>query len=269
MSTPIVHAAGLDEHGRNCTSATPLAPGEQVTTAFSDTSDRAVYKVVLDRRGLLDVWTDPDTMDIWTMDLLDASCRPIKAVSGGMSVVTGDYARLTIPSTDLLNEEVVSTLGPDTYFIEIRADSIDVFGDVFTLHTRFTPHYGHECATAEPMALNSSAKGDLLYDGDREVFRVVTTETGEIHAVATSNAADPPTIAIYRSDCSNSRELMDSNRDAVGLATAVLEPGDYFVSIAATGSKPTGPYVLSVAFSALDLMVDPESFSGLCDRLPN
>jgi hypothetical protein len=263
-----VHAAGVDDHARNCTSATTIELGGQATTAFTAAGDRAVYKVVLDKRGLLDVWVDPDSMDIWTMALLDSSCRPITAINGGTSVATGDYSQLTIPSTDLFGEEVVSTLGPDTYFVEINADRIDVFGEAFTIHTRFTSHYGHECATAEPMALNSSMKGDLLYDGDREVFRIVTTELGEIHAIATS-ATELPAIEIFSSDCSNGSELLATNRDDVGIATSMLAPGVYFVSVSPTSSMPAGPYLLTVAFSAADLMIDPESFKGICERLPD
>jgi len=208
-------------------------------------------------------------MDIWTMQLLDSSCRPITAVNGGMSVVSGDYARLTIPSTDLFGEETVFTLGPDTYYVEINADRIDVFGDAFTIHAKFTPHYGHDCKTAEPMSLNASMKGKLLYEGDQEVFRLATTEPGVFHAVATSEGEELPLIVLYRSDCSNGSGLLVSNRDEIGIATSVLAPGVYFMSVAPAGPKPAGNYVLTVAFTSEDLMLDPASFEGLCDRLPD
>ena len=129
----------MSGHGQNCASASLLKLGGQVTTSLDNSNDNAVYKIVLDKRGSLDVWADPNTTDIRKMELLDSSCAPIEAIHGGISKTTGKYAGLTVPSTDLFGAETVSTLGPGSYFVRVVAVPIDVFGETFTVHMRSTP----------------------------------------------------------------------------------------------------------------------------------
>jgi hypothetical protein len=267
MSAQTAQAAPADAHGRDCASASRIDLGGEATTSFADNSDRAVYKVVLEQRGLLDVWADPDALDIWAMTLLDSSCRPIRAINGGVSAISGNYARLTVPSTDILDDKTVSTLGTGAYFIQINADPTEVFGETFTIHTRFAAHYGHDFATAEPMALNGSMNGELLYSGDAEVFKVVIKQRGELEATAIGAAKDPPQLAFYLKDCTSGVESL-ARQSATGIATVTLDPGAYYISVAAAGTNQLGRYALTVKFSLEAPMVDPNSFDGICEFSP-
>ena len=51
---PAAQAADIP-HGRDCATATEAKLGAEVSTTFANAADRAVYRIVLDARGLIDV----------------------------------------------------------------------------------------------------------------------------------------------------------------------------------------------------------------------
>jgi hypothetical protein len=63
-------------HGRNCATSREISPNSVNHGVLTDSSDVAVYRVALDHRGLIDVWTDPGSFTVWDIELLDASCVP-------------------------------------------------------------------------------------------------------------------------------------------------------------------------------------------------
>jgi len=59
-------------HGRDCATAATIELNTEAGGTFADTEDRIVYRIVLERRGLLDVWTEAGNLDLWDAELLDS-----------------------------------------------------------------------------------------------------------------------------------------------------------------------------------------------------
>jgi hypothetical protein len=53
--TPKAFAAVDVTHGRDCSTATAVPLATKVQGAFSNSNDRAVYRITLDSRGLIDI----------------------------------------------------------------------------------------------------------------------------------------------------------------------------------------------------------------------
>src|SRR5262249_38480266 len=142
----------------------------------------------------------------WNMELLDSSCRPVPGVNADESLVTGQWAEITVPHEKMFSfERNVWTLPSGVYFVRILPNPVSVFQETFTFHTRFIPHYGHDCATADPVQLSGSVDGELLYAADREMFTMTTTEPGQIHVWMTGPLmpAKEPLIRLYSAGCFN------------------------------------------------------------------
>jgi hypothetical protein len=233
-------------HGYDCATATTIELNTEGRGAFADTDDRVVYRIVLERRGLLDVWTDAGNLDLWNAQLLDSSCNEVPGVGPGDSVVGNGYMRITVPHLNLKREESVWTLDAGIYFLRFIPDPVDVFGDPFVFHTNFIPHYGHELETAEPIAVPASVDGFMLYAEDREVFRVRLPQGGAIHAwtTAPSESDAPPAISLCGSQLTNDDELWLEDSTGQKIRTSVLKPGDYFLSVQPTNRL--GPFTLHV-----------------------
>jgi hypothetical protein len=151
-----VHAAvpAQHPHGHDCATAGSITLNSDVVATLVDTEDYAFYRIDLPQRGLLDVWIDPGAMDAWDMQLLDSACRPVTGVIGDESLLTGQWAGITVPHKAMFStDQSVWTLPAGAYFIRVRPNPVDVFQERFTFHTKFIPHYGHDCDTAAPLRL--------------------------------------------------------------------------------------------------------------------
>jgi hypothetical protein len=250
VSTPIALADGPHSHGHNCATATDIKVNHDEQVVLDDTSDFAVYRIVLDRRGLIDIWTDPGSFDIWGMDLLDAFCEPVPRVSGGISAITGRYSKITVPTFKITPAADVFTLDPGVYYIRMHPDPSRVFHDVFTVHNKFTPHFGHDCATAEPIALPDAVNGALLYTKDREVFRITTDRPGRLHAwtVGAFAAADAPEVGLFFADCTSAVEQVFEDETGAGITSFLFKPGNYYVPVQPHGSDAPGTFILRLEF---------------------
>lgn|SRR3989442_38682 len=49
--------------GTDCATATPIALNTEAHGAFRDVNDRVVYRIVLEHRGLFDVWTEAGNLE--------------------------------------------------------------------------------------------------------------------------------------------------------------------------------------------------------------
>jgi hypothetical protein len=248
---PIAHAGALPQHSHahDCSTANQISLGSDVVATLVATDDYAVYRIALNERGLLDVSIDPGAMDAWDMELLDSSCQPVPEIIGDVSLLKGNWAEITVPHKDLLfpTTNSVWTLGSGVYFVRIRPNPVDVFQDQFTFHTTFIPHYGHDCATAEAIKLSNSIEGELLYAEDREVFRLTTTDTGQIHGWTTGPLTPKqPVIELYFQDCSSGIEQQTS--DDRGIITTSLAPGTYYLSVEPQKPDQLGRFTLHIEF---------------------
>src|SRR5690348_10385865 len=124
-------------HGHDCTTAKEISPNSVNHGVLTDSYDIAVYRVVLDRRGLIDVWTDPGSFTVWDMELLDASCIPVPHVNGAVSVVTGKYSKITVPAIGIEPEDTVWTLPKGVYFIRMYPAPVLFNGEPFIFHVKF------------------------------------------------------------------------------------------------------------------------------------
>jgi hypothetical protein len=251
-STPLAHAAAPGQHplGKDCATARDISLNSDVTVTLPNTTDYAVYRMSLKQRGLLDVWIDGGTLDMWGMELLDSSCRRIPNVIADESLVTHRWAEITVPHKGMVSSDAsIWTLAAGVYFVRIRPNPFGVFQARFTFHTKFIPHYGHDCDTAEPLKLPGLVRGELLYAGDREVFRVTTTETGRIHAWTTGPLVPPrqPVIKLIADRCSTGPELHVCN-ESTHLVTPILKPGTYYLSVEPGGPNYLGRFTLHVEF---------------------
>lgn len=241
LAIPAAFASDVP-HGRTCATAAQIQPGVWQQAALADANDRAVYRVVMDKRGLLDVRAYKPSADIGKVELLNSACEPMRMAGAGTSVVTGENSLLTTPSA-------LWTLAPGAYFIRFEPSS-NGMSRPFTFQVMLTPHYGHDCATAEPMSLVTAKSGELLYPEDREVFRVDLKEEGYIHAWATGPLAAPnqPHVDLYYADCSFSRDMQFADETGLGIATAVLPAGTYYLGVRPQPNT-LGRFTLHVEFS--------------------
>jgi hypothetical protein len=237
-------------HGRDCATAATIELNTEAGGTFADTEDRIVYRIVLERRGLLDVWTEAGNLDLWDAELLDSSCNKVAGVGPGNSVVRNRYMRITVPHVNLKPEENVWTLDAGVYFLRFSPDPVDVFGDPFVFHTSFTPHYGHDIRTAEYVSVPASVDGLLLYPEDREVFRVQLPYSGEIHAWTTgpNESAALPSISLSGPPIANETDLELNDTTWQPIQTSVLKPGDYYLSLEPMQPDLPGPFTLHVEF---------------------
>jgi hypothetical protein len=250
---PVALDAALPPHadGRDCASAGQISLNSDVAATLFNTQDPAVYRMVLDQRGLLDIRIDPGAMDVWDMELLDSSCRPVAGVKAADSMVTREWSEITVPHEKMFSFETsMWTLPAGVFFVRITPNPVDVFQETFTFHTKFIPHYGHDCATAEPVKLSTSIDGELLYAEDREMFRLTTTEPGEIHAWIAAPLAPPnePLIGLYSAGCSNSNQRQTGD-GGNGTTTGELAPGIYYLSVEPSTPEHLGPFTLHVEFT--------------------
>lgn len=241
-------------HGRDCATAATIELNTETGGTFADTDDRAVYRIVLDRRGLLDVWTEAGNFDLWDVKLLDSSCNEVPGVGAGDSVVGNRYMRITVPHLNLKPEESVWTLAAGIYFLRFIPDPVDVFGDPFIFHTSFIPHYGHDFETAESIAIPASIAGCTVYPQDREVFRIQLPHSGAIHAWTTgpTESAPLPSISLSGPYFTNENGLRLEDSTEQGIRTSVLKAGDYYLSVEPTKPDLLGPFTLHVEFMNVD-----------------
>jgi len=238
VAAPAVWANDFS-HGRDCATASLLPLGTEESTVLANASDRAVYRVVLERRGLLDVRANFANSDA-NVELLDSECSPIGAVGGGTSVITGKNMSVTIPSS-------LWTLGPGAYFVRFDNPSIKAMSSPLTFAAVFTAHYGHDFATAEPMAPSTTIDSELLYPEDREVFRVDLAEAGQIHAWTMGVG---PYVELYSANGSASIDMEPVAEPDTGLASPTLPPGTYYLSVRPEPNK-LGPFSLTVEFDGV------------------
>jgi hypothetical protein len=240
VAAPAVWASDFP-HGRDCATANPIQLGVEERTQLTNAKDRAVYRVVLEERGLLDVKANSDG-EAANAELLDSACNPIGIVSGGTSISTGEKALITTPST-------LWTLNPGVYFVRFDAAGTKGSGNPFTFEAIFTAHYGHDCLTAEPMELAGTKDGELLYPEDREVFRVDLAEPGQIHAW-TTGPLEAPYVDIYPASCSTSIKMEAIEEPGVGFVTPVLNRGTYFLSVRPEPNA-LGRFTINVEFDGV------------------
>src|SRR6267143_29454 len=233
------YANAETQHGHDCATATTIALNTAGRGEFSDTGDRAVYRIVLERRGLLDVWTEAGNLDLWKTELLDASCNEISGIGAGDSVVGNGYVRIAVPNIDLIPSKNVWTLNSGTYFLRFVPDAVDVFGDPFIFHTSYIPHYGHDFKTSQPVGVPGSVDGALLYPMDREVFRITLSEPAAIHAWTTGPTASfllmPINLEFADGSMAGDTQYEKGTRSEI--VTSVLKPGTYYLSVEPASSQ--------------------------------
>jgi hypothetical protein len=247
---PVGAAVPQHPHGRDCTTAREISLNSDVTSMLATTTDYVVYRLSLEQRGLLDVWVDAAAPNTWGMELLDSSCRLIANVIADVSLVSGRWAEITVPHRGLISSDAsIWTLAPGAYFVRIRRNPFDAFQARLTFHTKFVPHYGHDCDTAEFLKIPGRIDGRMMYADDREVFRVTTTQTGRIHAWTTGpeTARKEPLVKLSVANCSGKPELRVCN-DTTRLVTPVLPPGTYYFSAEPRQPRYLGRYTLHVDF---------------------
>jgi hypothetical protein len=249
IATPMALSIDLT-HGRDCATAAQVKLGVEQKVFLDGASDRAVYRIALDKRGLLDISTSSGNSAYISAELLNSSCNVMRSVSGGVSRVTGTPALITVPGN-------LWTLDPGLYFVRFSPAAKPAFRSSFTFEAVFTPHYGHDCATAEPMGLFTSKSGELLYAEDREVFRVDLAEAGQIHAWLTDDRHQPD-LNLHYADCSFAGEAQFVDEMTGGIVTATLAPGTYYLSVRPEPNT-VGPYSLTVEFSPAPSVDYPSS----------
>lgn len=236
-------------HGHDCLTAGQIPVNGDTRAVLFNSSDSAVYRLVLDERGLLNVWTDPGSFSVWDVDLLDSSCELVPGVLPGTSVISaGQYSKISIPSLNIKPNDSVWTLPAGVYYIRLHPDPVLKGGEPFVFHTKFVAHYGHDCATAEPVPASRSIDGAMLYPADREVFRVVVNPPARIHAWTTGPLGkwSQPDIDLRFSDCSSASELAFDDESPAGIVTMPLETGTYYLAVEPFEGDFLGPFTLHV-----------------------
>jgi hypothetical protein len=229
LSITSVAAAADLSHARDCATAMLIKPGVEVETAFSNSADRAVYRIVLETRSVIDVVLKSGDASVGNAELLDSSCMPVR-LAAGRSAVTGKAAQITVPAT-------VWTLASGVYFVRFSPAPAGKFGMPFVFEAAVRPHFGHDCASAQPLTDNGSSsasiRGELLYPEDRQVFKIVLAEPGQVRAFTTGPLEPPnqPYIDLLMADCSSGAEFQSFDETTMGITTSTLLPGIYFLTV--------------------------------------
>lgn len=236
-------------HGHDCSTATDIGLNSQTRVVLFDNTDFAVYRLVLHQRGLIDVFTDPGSFSVWDIDLLDAACQVVPAIFPATSLTTGKYSEITVPSLNIIPAQNVWTLPSGVYFIRLHPDPVLRHGDPFLVHIKFVAHYGHDCASAEPILPPGSIEGALLYTQDREVFRVAINPPAKIHVWTTGpEPANQPVVDLLHTDCVAAAELDVHEESEAGIFTRTLEVGTYYLAVEPFKNNLPGPFTLHVEF---------------------
>jgi hypothetical protein len=235
-------------HGHDCSTATDIALNSQTQVLLFDNTDFAVYRLVLDQRGLIDVWTDPGSFSVWDIDLLDATCRIVPGIFPATSLTTGQYSKITVPSLNILPGENVWTLPTGVYLIRLHPDPVLKQGDPFLVHVKFVAHYGHDCASAEPIPTTGTIEGALLYAQDREVFRVPINPPAKIHVWTTGPMANQPVIDLLDAGCGTVTGIDVDEESEQGIVTTTLEVGTYYLAIEPFKDDVLGPFTVHFEF---------------------
>lgn len=235
-------------HGHDCSTAIDIGLNSETRVLLSDNTDFAVYRLVLEQRGLLDVRTDPGSFSVWDIDLLDAACRIVPGIFPATSLTTGRFSEITVPSLNNKPEENVWTLSSGVYFIRLHPDPVLKHGDPFLVHVRFVPHYGHDCAGAEPIRIPVSIEGALLYAEDREVFRVPVNSPEKIHVWTTGPMANQPVIDLLDARCGTVTGIDVDEESELGIVTTTLEVGTYYLAVEPFKDDLLGPFTLHFEF---------------------
>jgi hypothetical protein len=237
-------------HGRDCATAKEIPANSVNHGVLTDSTDIAVYRVVLDHRGLMEVWADPGSFTVWDMELLDSSCVPVPHVTAGISVITGKYAKITVPSLALEAVDMVWTLPKGVYFIRMHPAPVFVNGQPFVFHVKFIPHSGHDCSTAGAIPPSGLVESAMLYPDDREMYRVQIAQPVRVHAWATGSFAtgNEPVIGLYFSDCSSGFEQEFADESGKGMVSSLLEGGTYYLSVEPFRGDLLTPFTLHVEF---------------------
>jgi len=233
-------------HGHDCPTASQIALNSDTRAVLYDSTDFAVYRLVLAERGLIDVWTDPGSFSVWDIDLLDSSCEAVPGVGPGSSMMTAEYSKITIPSFAIKPMANVWTLPAGVYYIRLHPDPVLKGGEPFIFHTKFIAHYGHDCASAEPVPVSHTIDGALLYPQDREVFRVIVNPPARIHAWTTGPLGrwSQPSIDLRLFDCSSAGEMTVDDESEDGIVTMLLEAGTYYLAVEPFKQDFLGPFTL-------------------------
>jgi len=235
-------------HGHDCSTASLIALDSDTRAVLYDSTDFAVYRLVLQERGLIDVWTDPGNFSVWDIELLDSSCEAVDGVGPGTSIIMGGYSKITIPSFNIMPKQSVWTLPAGVYYMRLHPDPVLKGGEPFIFHTKFVRHYGHDCASAERVPASGSIDGALLYPQDREVFRVTVNPPARIRAWTTGPLGrwNQPTIDLRLSDCSSASEMEFDDESPTGVVTMPLEVGTYYLAVEPLDRDFLGPFTLHV-----------------------
>jgi len=249
VTAPSTKADDLS-HGHDCATAKEISPNSLNHGVLTDSTDIAVYRVVLDHRGLIDVWTDPGSFSVWDMELLDASCVPVPHVAGGVSLVTGKYSKIAVPTVGIESDDTVWTIPKGVYFIRMHPAPVLVNGEPFAFHVKFTPHSGHDCATAESIPPSGSVESAMLYADDREMYRVHISQPVLVHAFTTgpSETRNEPVLGLYFSDCTSGFDQEFADEWGNGLVSSLLEPGTYYLSVEPFRGDLLTPFTLHVEY---------------------
>ena len=249
LTAPSAKADDLS-HGHDCATAKQILPNSLNHGVLTDSTDIAVYRLVLDHSGLIDVWTDPGSFTVWDMELLDSSCVVVPHVAGGVSVITGKYSTITVPTFGIGPDDTMWTLPKGVYFIRMYPAPMLTNGEPFIFHVKFTPHAGHDCSNAESIPPSGSVESAMLYPNDREMYRVQISQPVRVHVFTTGPSAtlNEPVIGLYFSDCSSAFEQEFADEWGNGLVSSLLESGTYYLSVEPFRGDLLTPFTLHVEF---------------------
>jgi len=249
LTEPIATADDLS-HGHDCATANSVLPDSVNHAVLADTTDIAVYRIVLDHSGLIDVWTDPGSFTVWDMELLDSSCIPVPHVAGAVSAISGKYSKITVPRFGIEPDYTIWTLSKGIYFIRMHPAPVLTNGEPFVFHVKVIPHAGHDCSTAESIPASGSVEGAMLYPNDREMYRVHVSQPVRIHAFTTGPSAtlNEPVVGLYFSDCSSAFEQEFADEWGNGILTSLLEAGTYYLSVEPFRGDLLTPFTLHIEF---------------------
>ena len=233
-----------DEPGYNCATAEALAPNSSMAGNIHYAGDFDYFKVVVPESGLLTAETiDPTAIDSYGY-LYDSNC-----------LLIAEHNNISDKDD---NFQISRPVAAGNYYVAVRHYNTLSGTGGYTLQVEFETgelpdDYGNSCATAEPIALNSSMPGNIDYGTDYDYFSVEVLVNG----LLTVGTVDPPETAIdtygylYDSNCSLIEENDDIDPDADNYNFQISHcatAGDYFVAVR--------HYDLDIGIGAYTMQVD-------------
>jgi hypothetical protein len=231
-ANPVAAPSG-DDHGNNCSSATPVAMNSTFSGFLAPTSDVDFFRFTLSGNTVVTAQASSVFDSLGT--LYDGNCMQIAEDDDG----AGN-----------LDFRVQRTLSAGTYYLRVASFNGASGGSyqVALSGVATGDDHGNSCATATGVSVGSTFGGSLSPSTDVDFFRFTLASTTTVTATASSSFDSLGTL--YDSNCSFVAEDDDSAGNFDFRLQRTLSAGTWYLRVASFNGASSGTYSIVLSGSA-------------------